>query len=93
MARLQSPLVAMRSPHPVGASPQPSLSTTGDAAVIAQGLVHPDDTAQQWSFVARDVDAVGVNVDSAEPTFVVVGAGHPILLEGSHGVRARVGAA
>ncbi len=67
--------------------------TTGDAAVIAQGLVDLDDTAQQWSFVARDVDAAGVNVDSAAPTFVVVGGGDPILLEGSDGVRARVGPA
>jgi len=34
----------------VGASPVPT-SPTSDAAVVAQGLVDLDDTAQQWGFV------------------------------------------
>jgi len=76
----------------VGASPVPT-SPTSDAAVVAQGLVDLDDTAQQWGFVTRDVDATGVNVDSAAPTFVMVGGGDPMLLEGSDGVSARVGPA
>lgn len=70
------------SAPPPAPPPEPAPAPSDHAQVVAQGVVTFADGTYQWSATAHVVGAEATPFEPAAPTFLLAGAGSPVLLQG-----------
>jgi hypothetical protein len=76
------PVMASTPPPEIGPTP------SDHAQVVAQGVVVVADGPHQWTATAHVVGAEETAIDPSSPTFLLAGAGSPVLLRSADGTQA-----